>query len=254
MSPGEGVDTFVTAFAVSFGVVFVAELGDKSQIAVLTLATRFRAFPVLLGLTFSAAVTHLVSVAVGFGVGASLPDGWISLAAAAMFVGFGLWGLRARPGEEHHVASNRRFRSGSVVASVAVTFFLAELGDKTMLATMALAAQYDWVAVWLGSTAGMVAVAGIAIVVGRALGRRLPERVVAVASSALFLVFGSAMLVRAVPLVGGVDGWAGVFASLGPTGLVGAAVVVLLGTGAVAARLGARGDCGAAPRRRRRPV
>lgn len=196
------MDGFLVAFAVSFGVVFVAELGDKSQLMALTFATRYRAVPVLVGITLAAAVTHLVSVAVGYGLGASLPTGWITLVAALVFLGFGLWSLRPAAHDDGGGPDARPGR-GSAVVTVSVAFFLAELGDKTMLATIALGARYDWVGVWLGSTAGMVAVGALAIVVGRTLGRRLPERVVAVGGAVLFLVFGTVMLVEAVPQVGG---------------------------------------------------
>ena len=75
----------LAAFAVSFGVVFVAELGDKSQLMALTFATRYRALPVLVGITLATAVVHAVSVAIGHGLGAALPTGWIALAAAVAF-------------------------------------------------------------------------------------------------------------------------------------------------------------------------
>src|SRR4029453_7364259 len=79
---------------VSFGVIFVAELGDKSQLMALTFATRYRVWPVLLGITVATAVVHLVSVAIGFGLGTALPTGWINLVAALAFIAFGFWTLR----------------------------------------------------------------------------------------------------------------------------------------------------------------
>lgn len=206
------MDGFLIAFAVSFGVVFVAELGDKSQLMALSFATRFRALPVLIGITVAAAVTHLVSVAVGYGLGSSLPIGWITLAAAVAFIGFGLWSLR---GESDRDDDERPARGGggSAVVTVTVAFFLAELGDKTMLATIALGAQYHWVGVWLGSTAGMVAVGALAIVVGRTLGRRLPERVLGIGSAVLFLGFGAWMLVDATAQLLGPEARADVLAA-----------------------------------------
>ena len=88
------MDGVLVASAVSFGVVFVAELGDKSQLMALTFATRYRALPVLVGITLATAVVHAVSVAVGHGLGAALPTGWIALTAAVAFAGFGAWTLR----------------------------------------------------------------------------------------------------------------------------------------------------------------
>uniref|UniRef100_UPI0035CB0AD5 TMEM165/GDT1 family protein n=1 Tax=uncultured Jatrophihabitans sp. TaxID=1610747 RepID=UPI0035CB0AD5 len=83
-----------SALLISFGVIFVAELGDKSQLMAMTFATRYRALPVLIGISVATSVVHAVSVGVGFGLGAALPTGWISLLAAVAFLGFGAWTLR----------------------------------------------------------------------------------------------------------------------------------------------------------------
>src|SRR5918998_1997558 len=88
------MEGFLTALAVSFGVIFVAELGDKSQLMALTFATRFRPWPVLIGITVATTVVHAVSVGVGYGLGATLPTGWIALAAGVAFLAFGAWTLR----------------------------------------------------------------------------------------------------------------------------------------------------------------
>ncbi|GAA4866381.1 TMEM165/GDT1 family protein [Pseudonocardia benzenivorans] len=187
----------LVAAALSFGVIFVAELGDKSQLMALTFATRHRAVPVLVGITIATSVVHLVSVAVGHGLGAALPTGWIALIAAVAFLGFGAWTLRgdALTAEEHAKAT-RVTRSAVVAASTA--FFLAELGDKTMLATITLATQHGWFGVWLGSTLGMVVADAIAIVIGRQLGRRLPERTIRYGAAGLFGLFGIWLAVDAV--------------------------------------------------------
>lgn len=201
------MDGFLVAFAVSFGVIFVAELGDKSQLMALTFATRFKPLPVLVGITLATSVVHLVSVAVGYGLGASIPTGWISLVAAVAFVGFGAWTLRGDSLSDEEEDKAKR-AGGSAVVAASVAFFLAELGDKTMLATITLATQYGWFGVWLGSTLGMVVADALAIVVGRKLGQKLPERVVAVGAAVLFFVFGAWLFVEAVPQVWGPDAWA----------------------------------------------
>jgi putative Ca2+/H+ antiporter (TMEM165/GDT1 family)/protein-S-isoprenylcysteine O-methyltransferase Ste14 len=177
------------AFAVSLGVVFVAELGDKSQLMALTFATRYRALPVLVGITVATAAVHLISVAVGYGLGVALPTGWISLVAAVAFLGFGAWTLRGDELTEQDRLKAEQVR-GSAVVAASVAFFLAELGDKTMLATITLATQHGWLGVWIGSTLGMVAADALAIAVGRRLGRRLPERTVKLGASVLFFGFG----------------------------------------------------------------
>jgi Ca2+/H+ antiporter, TMEM165/GDT1 family len=198
---------FLVAFAVSFGVVFVAELGDKSQLMALTFATRYRPLPVLVGITLATAVVHLLSVVVGHGLGTALPTAWISLAAAVAFVGFGAWSLRGDRLSPAERAKAER-AGGSAVLAASVAFFLAELGDKTMLATITLATQHDSVGVWLGSTVGMVAADGLAIAVGRQLGRRLPERTIKAGSAALFFLFGGWLALDATGQLTGRSEWA----------------------------------------------
>ncbi|MFG1923446.1 TMEM165/GDT1 family protein [Cryptosporangium sp. NPDC048952] len=188
---------FLVATAVSFGVIFVAELGDKSQLMALTFATKFRALPVLIGITIATAIVHAVSVAVGYGLGATLPTGWIALVAAIAFLAFGAWTLRGDTlTDEERSKAEKTTKSAIVAASVA--FFLAELGDKTMLATITLATQYGWFGTWLGSTIGMVAADALAIVVGRSLGRHLPEKAIKYGAAALFFIFGIWLLIDAI--------------------------------------------------------
>ncbi len=191
------MEGFIVAAAVSFGVIFVAELGDKSQLMALTFATRFKTWPVLIGITVATAIVHLVSVGVGYGLGAALPTGWISLVAAIAFLAFGAWTLRGdRLTEEEKSKAERS--TGSAILAVGGAFFLAELGDKTMLATITLATQYGWFGTWVGSTVGMVAADALAIVVGRLLGRHLPEKAIRYGAAALFFIFGIWLLVEAI--------------------------------------------------------
>jgi len=186
-----------TAVLVSFGVIFIAELGDKSQLMALAFATRFRAWQVIAGISVATAVVHLVSVGVGYGLGAALPTRWITLAAALAFFGFAVWTWRGDTLTDEERSKAERATRAAVV-TVGAAFFLAELGDKTMLATITLATTNDWVGVWVGSTAGMVAADALAIVVGRFLGTRLPERVVRYGAAALFALFGAWLLIEAI--------------------------------------------------------
>jgi Ca2+/H+ antiporter, TMEM165/GDT1 family len=191
------MDGFLAATAISFGVIFIAELGDKSQLMAMTFATRFKMWPVLIGITAATAIVHLVSVGIGYGLGVALPTGWISLVAALAFFGFAIWTLRGDSLSEDESRQAERTTRSAIIA-VFVAFFLAELGDKTMLATITLATQHGWFGTWLGSTLGMVAADALAIVIGRMLGRRLPERVIAYGAAALFVLFGCWLLVEAV--------------------------------------------------------
>jgi Ca2+/H+ antiporter, TMEM165/GDT1 family len=191
------VDAVLISTVVSFGVIFVAELGDKSQLMALTFATRFRVRDVIIGITVATAIVHLASVAIGYGLGLALPTGWINLAAAIAFVVFGLWTLRGDELSEDEEDKVNRAGKRAVIA-VGTAFFLAELGDKTMLATITLATDHGWFGTWLGSTLGMVAADALAIVIGRALGKRLPERTIAIGASVLFFIFGIWLGIEAI--------------------------------------------------------
>jgi putative Ca2+/H+ antiporter (TMEM165/GDT1 family) len=183
----------VTAFLISFGVIFVAELGDKSQLMALAFATRYKPIPVLIGITIATAIVHAVSVVVGAVVGAALPTRAITIVAAVAFVAFGLWTLRGdrlSEGDQERAGRPARY----TVLAVGTVFFLAELGDKTMLATITLATREGVLGTWLGSTIGMVAADGLAILVGRLLGARLPERAIRIGAAISFFVFAVVML------------------------------------------------------------
>ncbi|MFR9776344.1 TMEM165/GDT1 family protein [Micromonospora sp. MS34] len=191
------MDGFLVALVISFGVIFVAELGDKSQLMALTFATRFRPVPVLIGITVATAIVHLASVAIGYSLHAALPTGWISLIAGLAFLGFGAWTLRGDKLTEEEKRKAEKTSKSAVVA-VGVAFFLAELGDKTMLATITLATKYGWFGTWLGSTLGMVAADALAIMVGRLLGRHLPEKAIRYGAAVLFAVSGLWLVLEAV--------------------------------------------------------
>lgn len=184
------------AFLISFGVIFIAELGDKSQLMAMTFAARYRPLPILIGITIATAVVHAFSVIVGVLLGASLPTTAITFVAGLAFLGFAAWTLRGDYlDEEEQTRAERSTRSAVVAASVA--FFLAELGDKTMFATITLATTAEPFGTWLGSTLGMVAADALAIGVGAVLGARLPERTIRIGATIAFAVFGVALIVEA---------------------------------------------------------
>jgi Ca2+/H+ antiporter, TMEM165/GDT1 family len=174
-------------FWLSLGLVFLAELGDKTQLVALTLATRFRAGVVLAGVLVATLAVHLLSVAMGGLTGAFLSTAWIEFLSGLAFVGFALWTLRGDrlDGDE---GTKHPLRSPFMI--VTITFFLAELGDKTMLSTVTLAASHPLVPVWIGSSLGMVLSDALAIWVGQALGKKLPERAVKLGAAGIFFAFG----------------------------------------------------------------
>jgi putative Ca2+/H+ antiporter (TMEM165/GDT1 family) len=185
------------ALLLSFGVIFAAELGDKSQLMALAFAARYKALPVLIGITAATAVVHAVSVGIGAVVGASIPTHAISIVAGLAFLGFAAWTLRGDSLDEDEAAKAERTTRSAVIAA-SVAFFLAELGDKTMLATITLATTEGAVGTWAGSTLGMVAADGLAIVVGKQLGSRLPERAIRIGATASFVVFGLILLFEGI--------------------------------------------------------
>ena len=191
------------AFLLSTAVIFVAELGDKSQLMAMTFATRYRARDVILAITAATAIVHLASVAIGFWVGTAFADyqDWIAIIAGIAFVVFGLWTLRGDELTDEEAAKARKAK-GAAILAVGMAFFLAELGDKTMLATITLATQHGWFGTWVGSTLGMVAADALAIGVGAVLGRKLPERTIKIGAAVLFFLFGAILIAEGLGWIG----------------------------------------------------
>ena len=187
----------VEAFLLSFAVIFVAELGDKSQLMALAFATRFKTIPVLIAITAATAVVHLASVGIGAVLGAAIPTTAMSIVGGLAFLFFGAWTLRGDELSEEDEKSTH-LSAKNVVIAVGTVFFLAELGDKTMLATITLATDNGAVGTWAGSTVGMVAADALAIWVGKALGERLPEKAIKIGASLAFFAFGAVMLIDAL--------------------------------------------------------
>ncbi|QLY31117.1 TMEM165/GDT1 family protein [Nocardia huaxiensis] len=186
----------ITTILLSFGALFLAELGDKSQLMTLTFALRYRWWVVLSAITVASIAVNLIAVGVGHFLGAALPTEVISLFAAAVLIGVGLWTLREvlTGSDDDAEAPAPQAHSRSAFFVVLSAFLLAELGDRTMFAAMALATNNGWIAVWIGSVAGMVAAGGLAILIGVTVGKHVPERLIAICSGLLFLYFGAATL------------------------------------------------------------
>ena len=176
----------------AFGVLFIAELGDKTQLLALGFGARYRLRTVAIGLLLGYAVAGAVATLVGGVLGAALPERPIALASGILFLGFGLLALRRRDNDNDRVITG-----STVIASIALTIAVGEMGDKTQLATVALAARSNPLATWFGSTLGEVAAGMIGALAGQRLGTRLNPRVLRYASAALFAGFGVALLFSA---------------------------------------------------------
>ena len=183
----------LAATLLSLGVVFLAELGDRSQLITMAYALRYRWWVVLSGVAIAACTVHGFSVAIGHFLGATLPARPMAFASAIAFLIFAVWAWRegASSGDEKLSAVREpRFALLTVVSS----FVLAELSDKTTLATVTLASDHNWAGVWIGSTLGMILADALAIGAGLLLHQRLPERLLHVLAALLFLLFGLWML------------------------------------------------------------
>lgn len=183
----------ITTIGLAIGIVFLAELGDKSQLMALTFALRYRWWVVLGGIATATAAVHVISVAVGHFLGTALPTHMIAFLAAFTFLAVGLWTLRelATTDPENEQSPPSRFTTAAPFFVVVSAFLLAELGDRTMFATAALATDNEWAGVWLGSTIGMVAADALAIAIGILVGKHLPERAIGIGSGLLFLFIGT---------------------------------------------------------------
>jgi Ca2+/H+ antiporter, TMEM165/GDT1 family len=170
----------------SLALVVLAEMGDKTQLLAMAFATKFRWHTVLLAVFVATAANHLLAVLVGYYLDSVIPIRYIRVGTAISFILFGLWTIRGDKlqGEED------RYKF-SPFWTVAIAFFIAEIGDKTQLATVTLAAKYNAILpVWLGTTTGMVVSDAIGIVVGIALGKKIPERLIKWVAALVFIGFG----------------------------------------------------------------
>jgi len=177
----------VEAFAVSAAIVALAEMGDKTQLLSFVLAAKLRRpVPILLGILVATFANHLLAGAVGAFLASLVAPGTLRVLVALSFMGFGLWALKPDELDSQDVPPK-----GSVFAATVIAFFLVEMGDKTQLATVALAARYrTLLPVVAGTTLGMLAANAPAVYVGEALARRVDMRYMRWAAAALFILLG----------------------------------------------------------------
>ena len=179
-------ESVVAVYWASLALVVLAEMGDKTQLLAMAFAAKFRWYTVLSAVFVATTVNHLLAVFVGHYLDSIIPIEYIKIGTALSFILFGLWTIRGDrlQGEENKY----KF---SPFWTVAIAFFIAEMGDKTQLSTVTLAAKYNSIIpVWLGTTTGMVVADAIGIIVGIVLGKKIPERLIKWFAALVFIAFG----------------------------------------------------------------
>lgn len=172
--------------------VFISEMGDKTQLLALVLAARFaKPVPILWGILIATLLNHALASYVGSFITVYISQDILRWGLAATFIGFGLWILI--PDKDEGLTPNDRF--GAFITTL-IAFFIAEMGDKTQLATVALGAKYTSViAVTIGSTFGMMLANAPAVIFGKWFTERIPMQWVHRVASLIFVSFGMACLI-----------------------------------------------------------
>jgi Ca2+/H+ antiporter, TMEM165/GDT1 family len=182
----------VHAFLVSTGLVALAEIGDKTQILALMLAARFRRpLPIVFGILVATLANHAGAGLAGILLGNLLTGEWLRWIVGLSFLGMAVWALIPDKYEENAGALG----SGGAFVTTVIVFFLAEIGDKTQIATIGLAARFDQLyAVVLGTTLGMMIANVPAVILGDRLAGRLPLRAIRYTAALVFAALGIATI------------------------------------------------------------
>ncbi|MGH8298528.1 MAG: TMEM165/GDT1 family protein [Steroidobacteraceae bacterium] len=184
------------SFLISLSTVAVAEMGDRTQLLSLMLAARFRRpWPILAGVLCATVANHAAAALIGRALGHALTPRILDAAVAASMIAMALWTLKPDTLDEASASGKRK---GAFLVTL-VTFLIAEMGDKTQIATVALAAAYpNLLAVIAGTTTGMLLANAPVVFCGKAFAARLPLKAIRYLASALFLALGLFFLVRAL--------------------------------------------------------
>lgn len=184
---------WVQTLASSFGLVAASEMGDKTQLLAFALATRFKKpWAIMGGILTATLLNHGLASWGGAWVSAHTPEMVLRIGLALTFIGFGIWILF--PDKDEGGPKESRW---GAYATTTVTFFLAEMGDKTQLATIALGARFGsfWM-VTLGTTLGMLFSDGLAVLLGEKFAHKIPMTWVRRFAAALFILFGLVILIH----------------------------------------------------------
>ena len=187
----------MTTFLTAFTLIFLAEIGDKTQLLALAFSTRFTMRHVLTGVVAGSFLNHGIAIALASLVSGFASEGIIKIAASALFIFFGLWSMKLDFEDEEDEDQKMKF---GPVLTVALAFFVGELGDKTQMSAMALGLNSaNPFITLLGTTAGMAAVSLVGIIAGKLIGKKIPEVTMKFIASLVFLGFGTAGLAASLP-------------------------------------------------------
>ena len=176
-------------FATTFGMVLLMEMGDKTQLLVMACASKYKARHVFAGITISIIVLNLLAVSLGTIIGGiKIIQDIVKAAASLLFIFFGLLSLRK---EEEEATCSTGTSTGAII-TVALAFFLAEIGDKTQLSTFSFSTLYpdSPASVFIGSTAALLIADCIGLATGAVALKYIPKRIMALISSFLFILYG----------------------------------------------------------------
>jgi putative Ca2+/H+ antiporter (TMEM165/GDT1 family) len=184
------------SFLVSILTVAIAEMGDRTQLLALMLAAHYRKpWPILAGILCATLANHAAAAFIGVHLGRYLTPTLLDATVGVSMIGMALWTLKPDTLRENSAS----VRGTSALAATIVAFFVAEIGDKTQVATVALAAAYsNLAAVVAGTTAGMLLANAPVVFLGNAFAQRLPLRAIHYVASSVFLILGALFILRAV--------------------------------------------------------
>lgn len=176
--------------------VVVAEMGDKTQLLAMAMASKYKVRQVMLGVLIATVLNHALAVALGSYLSSVIPMDIIKLVAGVAFLIFGFWTLR---GDKIDDKDTKKKKFGPVV-TVAIAFFIAEMGDKTQLMTITIAAKsFNPIFILMGTTTGMLIADGIGIIGGAWMCKHVPEKYIKWVAGLVFMFFGTLTIYQSAP-------------------------------------------------------
>lgn len=175
--------------ATSYALIAAAEIGDKSQLVCMTLASRHRALPVMLGAIAAFAFLNTLAVVFGVAIANWLPEYIVAATVAVLFAAFGVHSLRVEENDDNEEVKEKTGHGIFLTTFLLIT--VAEFGDKTQLAVVALSSTALPIAVWLGSTAALASISALGILAGRTILQKVPLVLLHKISGSIFLILSA---------------------------------------------------------------